>query len=169
MANFHKLSLFLIETKRKPHLTLPITRNMPLFNIWYNFFKNFFFPLCYWMGQFKHYYHIYWKLQCFWKHYSQFPGPSPNSVYDWHNHKGIPDFRVSMAILNTIDISHRWCRLNFRPLWRHVQPCHFTERIHMRRQYFYFFKQISWNNWQEMVWTTLLDNDLGLLLPFKRN
>ena len=26
---------------------------------------------------------------------------------------------------------------------------------------FYFFMKISWNNWQEMTWTTLLNNDLG--------
>ena len=26
-----------------------------------------------------------------------------------------------------------------------------------------------WHNWQENTWTILLDNDLDLLLPFKRN
>ena len=31
------------------------------------------------------------------------------------------------------------------------------------------FTQIFWNNWQETTWTTFLDNDLDLLLPFKRN
>ena len=35
--------------------------------------------------------------------------------------------------------------------------------------YFYFFIQISWDNWQEMSWATILDNDLGLLLHFKGN
>ena len=78
----------------------------------------------------------------------------------------IPDVEVSMAILNTTDISLRWCKLNFGPSWDHVKSCHFLERIDVRRQYFYFFIQIPWNNWQEMTWTMLLDNDLGLLWPF---
>ena len=30
--------------------------------------------------------------------------------------------------------------------------------------------QISWNNWQEMIWATLdVDNDLDLSLHFKRS
>ena len=33
---------------------------------------------------------------------------------------------------------------------------------------FLLFIQISWNNWQEMTWATLLDNDLDLLLLFQR-
>ena len=31
------------------------------------------------------------------------------------------------------------------------------------------FIKISWNNWNETSWTTLFDNDLDLLLPFKQN
>ena len=34
---------------------------------------------------------------------------------------------------------------------------------------FLLFIQISWNYWQETTWATLLDNDLDLLLPLKRN
>ena len=34
---------------------------------------------------------------------------------------------------------------------------------------FLLFIQIFRNNWQEATWATLLDNDLDLLLPFKRN
>ena len=34
---------------------------------------------------------------------------------------------------------------------------------------FLFFIQILWHNWQETTWTTLSDNDLGLLLPIKQN
>ena len=81
----------------------------------------------------------------------------------------IPAFGVSTAILNTTDISRRWCKLNFGPLRVHVKSCYFLERIDARSQYFYFFIQISYDNSQEMNWTTLLDNDLGLLLTFKRN
>ena len=74
-----------------------------------------------------------------------------------------------MAILNITDFSCRWCKLNFGPLQSHVKSYHFPERIGVRRQYFYFFIQIFWHNWQETTGTTLLDNDLGLLLPFKLN
>ena len=34
---------------------------------------------------------------------------------------------------------------------------------------FLLFIQISWNNWQEMTWATLVDNDLDFSLPFKQN
>ena len=35
---------------------------------------------------------------------------------------------------------------------------------------FVLFIQISWNNWQQMISSTLdVDNDLDLSLPFKRN
>ena len=74
-----------------------------------------------------------------------------------------------MVNLNTTNISHRWCKLNFGPLRSHVKSHHFPERIDVRIQYFYFFVQISGNNWQETTWKTLLDNDLDLLLPFKWN
>ena len=81
----------------------------------------------------------------------------------------IPDFGVSTAILNITDFSQRWCKLNFGPLRGHVKSCPFPEMIEARRQHFYIFKQISWHNWQETTWKTLLDNDLGLLLTFKWN
>ena len=35
--------------------------------------------------------------------------------------------------------------------------------------HFWFFIQISWHNWQETTWKNFLNNDLGLLLPFKKN
>ena len=34
---------------------------------------------------------------------------------------------------------------------------------------FLLFIQISWNNWQEMTWATLVGNDLDFSLPFKQN
>ena len=33
----------------------------------------------------------------------------------------IPDFRVSMAILNPVEISCRWCKLNFRAIQGQVK------------------------------------------------
>ena len=50
----------------------------------------------------------------------------------------IPDFGVSAAILNTIDISSRWCKLNFGQLRGQIKSCHYPERRGTRRQYFYF-------------------------------
>ena len=38
---------------------------------------------------------------------------------------GVSDFGVSTAILNTIDISRGWCKLNFGPLQGQVKACHF--------------------------------------------
>ena len=49
----------------------------------------------------------------------------------------IAPFGDSTAILNTIDISRRWCKLNFGPLRDRVKSRHFSERIEPRRQYFY--------------------------------
>ena len=37
----------------------------------------------------------------------------------------------------TIDISRRWCKLDFRLLQGQVKSCHFPERIDAWRQYFY--------------------------------
>ena len=71
----------------------------------------------------------------------------------------MPNFGVSTAILNRVDIFRRWCKLSFRPL---------DKRIDARRQYFLLFVQISWNNWLEATWTILLVIDFDLLLPFKR-
>ena len=50
----------------------------------------------------------------------------------------IPDFGVSMIILNTTDISPRWCKLNFGSLTARVKSSHFPEKIDARKQYFYF-------------------------------
>ena len=58
----------------------------------------------------------------------------------------IPDFGVSTVILNTTDISRRWCKLDFGPLCGHLKSSHFPERIDAKGQYFYFFIQISWHN-----------------------
>ena len=66
--------------------------------------------------------------------------------------------------------SRRWGKLNFGPLQGHFKSCYFPERIEARRQYFEFFLQISRHSRaKETAWTKLLDNGLGLLLPFKRN
>ena len=83
--------------------------------------------------------------------------------------QSIPDFGVSTAILNTTDISRRWCKLNFGILQSHIKSLHSSEKINAKRQYFFFFIQISWNNWQGTTWTILLNNDFALLLPCKRN
>ena len=42
-----------------------------------------------------------------------------------------------MAILNTIDISHRWCMLNFGLSQEQVKSRHLPERIDARKQNFY--------------------------------
>ena len=73
----------------------------------------------------------------------------------------IPDFGVSTAILNITGFSRRWCKLNFGPFRGHFKSCHFSKGIEERRQYFYFFIQISWHIWQKRTWIKLLDNDLG--------
>ena len=49
-----------------------------------------------------------------------------------------PHFGVSMAILDAIDISRRWCKLSFESLRGLVESCHFPERMGARRQYYYF-------------------------------
>ena len=50
----------------------------------------------------------------------------------------IPDFVVSVTILNIVDTSHGSCRLNFGPLQKQVKLHHFPERIDAKRQSFYF-------------------------------
>ena len=50
----------------------------------------------------------------------------------------IPNFGVTTAILNTIDISRSWCKLNFGPLRGQAKSHDFPERIDATRQYFYF-------------------------------
>ena len=39
----------------------------------------------------------------------------------------MPDYGVTTAILNIIDISRRLCKLNFGPLQGHVKSCHFRQ------------------------------------------
>ena len=77
-----------------------------------------------------------------------------SSLHKWNEHKltTIPNFRVSMTIVNTIDISCRQCKLNFEPLQSQVKSCHFLERRDVRRQYFYLSIQIFWNNWHKTTW-----------------
>ena len=48
------------------------------------------------------------------------------------------NFRVSMTILYTKDLSHMWCKLYFGLLRGHVKSHHFPERIDKRRHYFHF-------------------------------
>ena len=65
--------------------------------------------------------------------------------------KAIPDFGVSMAILNTIDIPHKWCKLNCGPFRGQAKPYHFPERIDPRRQYFYFlYKSLGLIGWKQL-------------------
>ena len=40
-----------------------------------------------------------------------------------------------------------------------VKPRHFSDKDRRKGTVFLLFIQISWNNWQETTWTTLLDND----------
>ena len=87
--------------------------------------------------------------------------------------KILPAFGVSTAILNLVDIFPRWCKLNFGLSGGHVEitPFHsnFIERVGTRRQYFYFLNVFLGITDKERHWTTILDTDLDLLLPFKRN
>ena len=48
------------------------------------------------------------------------------------------NFGVSTTILNTVDFSRSWCKLNFGPLREQVKSHNFPERIDTRRHYFYF-------------------------------
>ena len=65
-----------------------------------------------------------------------------------------------MAILNAIDISRRWCKLNFGALQGQVEPGHFPEKIDTRRQYFYvLYKYLGligrkqlWQPFWIMIW-----------------
>ena len=47
-----------------------------------------------------------------------------------------------MAILNTIEFSRRWCKLDFAPLRGQFKSCHFPERIDGRRKNIYFLYKI---------------------------
>ena len=71
--------------------------------------------------------------------------------------------RVSMTIVNPAD---RWCKLNFGLLQGQVKLSHSSERVEVRRPYFYFLYIflgiIGWKRY----WATLLDTDLDSLLPY---
>ena len=54
----------------------------------------------------------------------------------------MPDFGVSAAILNLVDIFSRWCELNFGLTPRQVKSRHFSERIGAWGQYSYKFLAI---------------------------
>ena len=69
----------------------------------------------------------------------------------------IDKISFSKAILNIIDVSHKWCKLNFGPYRGHVKSCHFPERTDARRQYFYFFEL----NFLEYLAGNDLDNPFG--------
>ena len=68
--------------------------------------------------------------------------------------KQIPNFGVSTAILNTIDILLRWCKWNFDPLQGQVKAHNFHERKNEETMFQHSIKK-SWNNWQETTWTIL--------------
>ena len=53
----------------------------------------------------------------------------------------IPNFGVSTAILNIIDVSRGWCKLNFGPLRGQVKSRYFPERRDARRPYCYFLNK----------------------------
>ena len=55
----------------------------------------------------------------------------------------IPDFGVSMAFLNTVDILRRWCKMNFGPLPGHAKSYRFSEQIDAWRQFY----RIIFRNW----------------------
>ena len=50
-----------------------------------------------------------------------------------------------MAILNPVDIFRRWCKLNFRTMWKKFKSCNFSERIGARRQYLSVFSYLGIN------------------------
>ena len=68
-----------------------------------------------------------------------------------------------MTIVNPAD---RWCKLNFGLLQGQVKLSHSSERVEVRRPYFYFLYIflgiIGWKRY----WATLLDTDLDSLLPY---
>ena len=49
------------------------------------------------------------------------------------------------------------------------ESCQFPQKERLEETIFLLFIQISWNNGLEKTSTTLLDNDLDLLLPFKQH
>ena len=69
----------------------------------------------------------------------------------------ISKFGISKAILNTKDISCKWCR-DICESW--LNDAFFQKGYTQGGKF-------SWNIWQEMTWTTHLDNELGVLLPHK--
>ena len=57
-------------------------------------------------------------------HFSGHPIEDISEIHLRHE-ATVSDFGVSTAILNTIDISRGWCKLNFGPLQGQVKACHF--------------------------------------------
>ena len=53
----------------------------------------------------------------------------------------ISNFGVSTTVLNPVDNSCRWCKLNFEPMPDQVKLRHFSEKTGVRRQYFHIFKK----------------------------
>ena len=49
----------------------------------------------------------------------------------------IPDFGVSMGILNLMDIFRGWCKLNLGIVQGQVKSRHFSEWIGVNRQHFH--------------------------------
>ena len=83
----------------------------------------------------------------------------------------MPDFGVSTAILNPLDIFRRWCKLNFRPMRDQVKSRHFSEQTGARRPHFHFLykyigiiscKQLGQLFWK-LIWIyCYLLNRIGL-------
>ena len=79
----------------------------------------------------------------------------------------IPTFGVSTTILNPVDISCRWYKLNFGLLQGQVKLYHFYEWIEVKRQFVCFlYKFLEIIDWKRHC-TNILDTDLDSLLPFK--
>ena len=83
----------------------------------------------------------------------------------------IPDFEVSNAILNPVDVSRRRFKLSFRPMREQVKSRHFSEFIGARRPYSHFLYKfigiISYEQLGQLFWKLIwiycyLLNGIGL-------
>ena len=83
----------------------------------------------------------------------------------------IPDFGVSTAILNPVDIFHRWCKLSLRPMRDQVKSRHFSLQKGARRPYFHslykYIGIISYKQLGQLFWKLIwiycyLLNGIGL-------